>query len=109
MTCEYCVHFGVCPSRQEANKPCCFFKNRSKFIELPCKVGDVVYSYCDDFYVILDYRIETIYIYKDNLTSFEAICSAEEEMLADIDFDLSDIGKTVFLTKEEAERALKGI
>ena len=80
----------------------------------PCRVGDTVYSFCDDFGVILPYFVENLrigFMDKDrNYLCYEANCHTEEtdELLDEIDFDLDDIGKTVFLSKEEAERALKG-
>ena len=79
----------------------------------PCKVGDTVYAYCADFGVVLPYFIENLSIgfmgKEQNYFSYEANCHAEEtdELLDEIDFDLDDIGKTVFLTREEAEKALE--
>lgn len=81
-------------------------------IVTPCKVGDTVYAYCADFGVVLPYFIENLSIgfmgKEQNYFSYEANCHAEEtdELLDEIDFDLDDIGKTVFLTPEDAERAL---
>ena len=83
-----------------------------KLIHLPCKVGDTVYSFCDTFGVVLPYFVETLNIsyYEKNLNyySYEANCTnvEENELLDSIDFDIEDIGKTVFLTKEETEKAL---
>ena len=82
-------------------------------IVLPCKVGDTVYSYCETFGVILPYFVESVIIcyYDKNeiVYQYEANChnSEEDELLDDMDFEIDDIGKTVFLTREEAERALK--
>lgn len=77
-----------------------------------CKVGDMVYAFCEDFGVVLPYFVENLNIgFMDknrNYWTYEANCHAEEtdELLDEIDFDLDDIGKTVFLTKEQAEKAL---
>ena len=52
MTCKDCLHYEVCKddlSDSELNREmtedchCCYFKDKSKFIELPCKVGDTVF------------------------------------------------------------------
>ena len=63
----------------------------------PCKVGDKVYRPSDCLGVV-QFVIISFNIY-------------ESEMLVTDDSEniiyLSDIGKTVFLTREEAERALK--
>lgn len=76
-------------------------------IVLPCKVGDTVYSYDEDLYALLDYRINQITLSDGNPTLYSGVCFNEDVLLSDIDFVESDIGKTVFLTREEAEKALK--
>lgn len=76
-------------------------------IVLPCKVGDTVYSYDEDLYALLDYRINQITLSDGNPTLYSGVCFNEDVLLSDIDFVESDIGKTVFLTREEAEKALE--
>lgn len=77
------------------------------------KVRDTVYHYCDEFHCVLPYFVESFQIGcldKDrDYWYWEANSHAEEtdELLDEIDFDLDDIGKTVFLTKGEAEAKLK--
>ncbi len=80
----------------------------------PVKVRDTVYYYyCDEFHCVLPYFVESFHIdYLDKERDYwywEANSHAEEtdELLDGIDFDLDNIGKTVFLTKEEAEEKLK--
>ena len=34
-TCRACLHAEVCLARKEVTKPCYFFKDRSRFVELP--------------------------------------------------------------------------
>lgn len=54
MTCKYCLYFEVCKnldgvfagsftSRNNIEKHCEHFKDRSKIIDLPCAVVDMVY------------------------------------------------------------------
>lgn len=80
----------------------------------PCKVGDTVYAYCEVFGVVLPYFVENLRIgFLDKGREYwvyEANCQVEEthELLDEMDFDLDDLGKTVFLTREDAEKALKG-
>ena len=80
----------------------CMFYNvpKEQIIVPPCKVGDTVYfldAICvDDGYCI------------NNCSCID--CKCAELQVSEIDFDLSmykEIGKTVFLTKEEAEAELK--
>lgn len=114
-SCKDCLSVDVCKNRDVfGDMPTCeHFKDRTRFMELPCKVGDVVYSYCEELYRILPYFIEQIIISYDSdslnneYVTFIGISSNASELLAEIDFTVDEIGKTVFLTREEAERALK--
>ena len=67
----------------------------------PVKVGEVVYEIYDD--EIIEARINRIDIYEDVVDIY-----TQTEIFDDDEwFSLTDIGKTVFLTREEAEKALK--
>ena len=119
-SCKDCIHYEACESQvprtfwnsETFYYHCKCFKDRTRFVELPCKVGDVVYSYCEDLFRILPYFIEQIIISYDSdspnneYVTFNGISSNASELLADMDFTIDEIGKTVFLTREEAERAL---
>lgn len=81
-------------------------------VVLPCKVGDTVYHYCKALDMIFPYFVESLhFFYDDSLLGYyctiEANYSSPLELVDCIDFDLSDIGKTVFLTEKEAEQALE--
>ena len=80
-------------------------------IVLLIKPGDTVYAYCEYFgvlpYLVGNFHIGYMGKEKDYLYWEAAAHAAEtDELLDDMDFDLDDIGKTVFLTREEAEKAL---
>ena len=64
----------------------------------PCKVGDKLY--CPNQYtkMIAEFEVVEIYTFKDGTVIIDDL---ENE------WDIEDIGKTVFLTKEAAEKALK--
>ena len=83
---------------------CDHFHDSSRFVELPCHVGDTVYvieSIAGEEKIIQDH-VETIGIgyYADgiNIYQFDGVKT---------DGYFSDFGKTVFLTREAAEQALK--
>ena len=130
-TCAECVHVDVCHefvkelaaarglklgSVEEISAilqsdDCEQFKDRSRFVELPCKVGDKVYLdnlhikyadvigiYIDAFGGVFDLRIYTN-IQLANGFGYEYFISK--------DYTFEDIGKRIFLTKEAAEQALK--
>ena len=80
-------------------------------LRLPCKVGDTVYSYCSCF-GNLEYEVDNIVMTENEIiyqcsAYSEPIGDCPSECLDEIEPDISDFGKTVFLTKEAAEQALK--
>lgn len=78
----------------------------------PCKVGQTVYHFSRDLGAVFPYFVENLDISSmgknETYWSYEANFHDEEtdELIDEIDFDLDDIGKTVFLTRDEAEKAL---
>ena len=110
MTCKDCIHYDVCYKKPDhfddlnVNGGCKDFAEKSRFIELPCKVGDVVYQVTRNF--ISEFRVRfveiatcgNVFLHTDLISGI--IYTGEV-------FSESDIGKTVFLTREEAEKALK--
>lgn len=77
----------------------------------PCKVGDIIYEICEGF--IEPCTVEVIFIadYKDKEgnSSYMAEIHYDREDFPWVSTEIffTDIGKTVFLTKEAAEKALK--
>ena len=65
-------------------------------LRLPCKVGDKVW-FIEDNKIIKPMTIETICVSNSNISIWHVWHK----------FDLDDFGKTVFLTREEAEQKLK--
>lgn len=110
MTCKDCIHYDICESHKNElfhafgvtsysmnPESCKDFKDHSRFIELPCKVGDTVF-------VIINsnmYRLEQV----DNIYMYSDVIEFETEY--DNCFSLKDIGEKVFLNIEEANQAVK--
>ena len=104
MTCKECLHYGICYTQETCNDieqqlkdfGCKDFANRSEWVHLPCRVGDKVYRLSKCLGVV-QFVITSFTIY-------------QSEMFFTDDSDniiyLPDIGRTVFLTREEAEKAL---
>lgn len=133
-TCKDCIHYDVCNKQKITNHKisqsvCKHFKDKSLVLNLPCKVGDTVYAIGDkngnqikecivsdfsfasaeNFQVNVcfecDYDCDGCY-FNDWSQSYcgEWSCNGEYgNGLISVD----DFGKTVFLTKESAEQALK--
>lgn len=118
MTCKDCIHYEVCSQFSKADETnheyytytnlsekCGCFKDKSLLMLLPCKVGDMLYEPTDRG-TISEYKVKAIrmelfsmFVEWDITKGFvwrfiDGICAEE-------------IGKTVFLTREAAERALK--
>lgn len=110
MDCKDCIHYEACyfddPERERDRNVrcdnCANFKDKSRFIELPCKAGETVYfiSYEGDIQegILWCFEID------DDDKKWMHILYQDEKAYQYI-FDM--FGKCVFLTKEEAEKALK--
>lgn len=118
MDCTKCLYEVACDlnGRMRGNnnplkydKECPIFKDKSLYIELPCKAGDKVYYLNTQYHMAL-YR-NTIYEAKvariviTGLGVALVIHIRDESGCCEVP-DVKDFGKTVFLTQEEAEKAL---
>lgn len=127
-SCKDCLYYECCktlnkdfikyPKDYENNERmseiCLTFKDRSKFVELPCKIGDTVYYLTTKYEkqgrkkVAVDYA-ETGIV--DSITLGDLmipqiyVCDSDNVWTT---FDTKrDFNKIIFLTKEEAEKALE--
>lgn len=82
-------------------------ENLKNAVILPCKVGDTVYVYNEDKKEILGYRIISVILYDGVPTLYSAEYRENNGKFYIKDFTEFNIGKTVFLTREEAKQALK--
>lgn len=118
MICNDCIHHDVCDmTRSECEYYGDFFKDKSLFVELPCKVGDEVYVPVDvgerfkeaglpwkDYIgqiIPMPATIQHITIlYNDKLYSLFESGNI-------LQFKETDIGNKFFITKVAAEKALQ--
>ena len=105
--CKDCMHEEVCNifldclNEYDAEK-CVYFKDRNRFVELPCKVGDKVYYFSDNNYKQYEVcKIVGFHIDKYRTAFKIELCGYK--CLVDTEF----LGEKIFLTREEAEQALK--
>lgn len=105
MTCKNCLYYEmckICNSFDECGDPvrydmckrgeCEFFKEKSRFVELPCKVGDTFYApirgeICEFECIGFVYGYGKISLITPSSRTFP-------------------LNKEAFLTREEAEKAL---
>lgn len=136
MTCKDCVHYEVCKYMcfnedvpfADPNL-CINFHHQSRFVELPCEVGQTVYVittkrpcyacyYCSDIchwdchyedrgdLIVKKAKVRFIKFEEINKILLE-IEKGKDIMQYAYTCWFTDIGKTVFLSREEAEKALK--
>lgn len=104
--CKGCLKADVCKHKANLDKDpiigksveqCECFKDKSKSVDLPCKVGDVVYAVSKCNNKIFSKKVVEILLKEDNGYVYTEPCY----------FIFEDFGKVVFLTREEAEKVLK--
>lgn len=118
-SCKDCMHEEVCnifsgDLNEDGAEKCVCFKDRNRFVELPCGVGDTLYMLNRNKSNIQEMTLDKPDIRchcvkDDEFSCCMPICNDKENGICAyrFHFDLSEIGKTVFLTREEAEKALK--
>ena len=121
-TCDDCIHckacvfayleaFGKFDKTAYGNAACDEFQDKSRFIELPCAVGDTVWVFNYHNGNVYENRVDGIYITGAsgwNTTVRPEYKNGRGEVQYR-KFAWKQIGKTVFLTREEAEKALAKI
>lgn len=75
-----------------------------RVVVLPCKVGDTVFARLDNkSKYVCECKVKQIVVGNIGFATFAPIGAPEREY----DVSLRGFGKTVFLTREEAEKALE--
>ena len=100
--CDNCLCNPVCDHNKYGWENCNNFKDKSLFVELPCEVGTPVFFICENeifegkiVSFIKQHNVVYVYCrYDIGLTYYH---------------NIEDIGKTVFLTEEQAKAKLKEI
>lgn len=87
-------------------------EEQGMLIKFPCRVGDMLYYPDKEFNIIIPVRLTEIVIKFNGLdtSSCQYDCSSFDEcgdVYEEYEFDTNDFGKSVFLTKSEAEAKLK--
>ena len=118
--CENCIHAQVCEMIGTGTmmESCDHYKDKSLLVELPVKVGQVVYriiSYGNSRNQIIGHEIEANQVievyYREEIESKEFGKNIEltfNTTYAD-EYTKSDIGELVYLTQKDAEAKLKEI
>lgn len=113
MKCENCIHYSVCEFKRSIDDTLCgHYKDKSLFVELPCKVGDTVYriwSVGKHGKSIAEFVVTNVAQIMENIWVIRYQKQAKSLYSTPTRYqcNLTDIGKTVFLTIEDAEAKLK--
>lgn len=100
--CKYCIHNTICDSigMISPTGDCGYFKDRSRFVELPCKIsGDC-------------YFINTNGDVQRGTLDHIFMCSTFRDLVINdgreyYNISINDFNKIIFSSREEAEQALK--
>ncbi len=83
-------------------------EEQGKLLKLPCAVGDTVYYVDNEYYfTVLPVKVDEISIMESNAFLCKCLLfNGNGDVETQFDFDKDDFGKTVFLTRQEAEDKL---
>lgn len=119
MTCKDCVHYEVCMDYttlsesetaqkfDQVEKICDHFKPKSRFVELPCEVGQKVWflKYTNWQHTEVEIAEGKVSMLQQKADRSWKVRISHNSYVWDITFD--EIGTEYFLSREEAEEALK--
>ena len=119
-TCNDCIHDEACKSQvprtfwdsKDFCVGCEHFKDKSRYIELPCKVGDIVWALWDvpnkTKYVVYCAEVKKICVSKKNCRLTTIFLLEPLDFRGRLkEYRLDEFRKLFFLTYEEAEKKLK--
>lgn len=111
MTCKHCINFNECLSKNgttkysttdiacgNVEKLCKYFKNKLRYIELPCNIGDKAY------YISVKDELKEIKITGFNIDRY-GICDVECESI-DSEFTFTLSIDEVYFNKLQAEKEI---
>lgn len=119
-SCEDCIHNEVCLEKcgrisEKVERFCTNFKDKSEWVHPPCKVGDIVYTnfarqgwYLKNKDKPYSGKVVFIGLNDSKEMGFGFINVLYNDRNGCVyQFNFSDIGKIVFITREEAENHLR--
>ena len=106
MNCKDCLHYEKCHSHytpamlQVINGDCAYFTDRSEWVHLPCKVGDIVWYITGIHHsLIKSARVEDIIINEPGI----------RELYISLEDGCYFYNAITYNTREEAEEVLKAL
>lgn len=116
-TCRDCIHHEICVLLlQNTDAVCNNFADKSRYVEMPCKVGDTLYCICGN--EIRPVEIKMIISAKREEAAGDNVCLYDGDSWYNFICQERDIGQYArawprhdgaFYTREEAEEALRKV
>lgn len=118
MTCKDCIHYDVCKDEtgiQITTELCSDFKDKARFIELPCKIGDTLYVYEPGFDRVQEVKVSEItykITYKGCLKTSGYVTvfagyNKQDNLSGFHEYSFGRFGTTIFTSRSRAEKAFK--
>lgn len=115
-TCKDCIHSDVCTILENKGyqQDCKHFADSSRFVELPCHVGDTVYMLTEQTQKLGHKKVTKTVIVECCVDNFRigdagypsaALCDNENVWCYGVEPKM--FGEIIFPSREEAEQALK--
>ena len=101
-SCKDCLHYEACDMYEDldgyrSKTICSNFTEKSEWVHLPCKVNSTVYI-ASEYHGVIESKVRKIFL---------GLNGAEMIRTQHYDIPFSNWGKTTFLTREEANKALE--
>lgn len=118
LRCEDCIHQKVCEFFENVvditTDECKLFEDETQYtkILIPLEIGDTVYTFDDnkniEEYIVKSYKVEQgLGKLNIEITADKSFCFRDVKRKGFIRFTPDEIGKTVFLLKEQLERLIR--
>ena len=107
-TCKECLSYGAClefctETVLRNHGTCEHFKDNSHFVEFPCAIGDTIFRVAEFLCKTkpVEYRVSGLSVKKDKTIKIKL-----SDSLGVFEITKADIGKSFFLTYEDAKTEL---
>ena len=104
MNCQDCLHYQMCV--YSGDKSCPYFTSRSEWVHLPCNIGNVFFRTIPWRNIVDECTVSSLTKKADKTWKIRLTSNI---FRTTFEITVNDIGKIVFLTREEAEKALEGM
>ena len=103
--CIDCLHYNICTfGKCDIISGCPFYTDRSEWVHLPCNIGKKFFRTIPWRNIVDECVVSSLTKKADKTWKIRLTSSV---FRTTFEITINDIGKTVFLTREEAEKTLE--